>query len=77
MAERLFVNESTVKTHINHLFAKIGAHDRAQVVTCAYQHGLTWTPTVIDGKNFGRRLNDPSLNRCSPGMAHYAGENRA
>jgi DNA-binding NarL/FixJ family response regulator len=40
IAERLFVNESTVKTHINHLFAKIGAHDRAQAATYAYQHGL-------------------------------------
>jgi DNA-binding NarL/FixJ family response regulator len=42
IAERLFVNESTVKTHINHLFAKIGIHDRAQAVTYAYEHGLTY-----------------------------------
>jgi DNA-binding NarL/FixJ family response regulator len=41
IADRLFVNESTVKTHINHLFAKIGAHDRAQAVTYAYEHGIT------------------------------------
>jgi DNA-binding NarL/FixJ family response regulator len=40
IAERLFVNESTVKTHINHLFAKIGARDRAHAVTYAYEHGL-------------------------------------
>ena len=41
IAERLFVSESTVKSHINHLFAKIGAHDRAYAVKYAYQHGLT------------------------------------
>ena len=41
IAEELFVNESTVKTHINHLFAKVGVRDRAQAVTYAYQHGLT------------------------------------
>ena len=41
IAERLFVNPSTVKTHINHLFAKTGVRDRAQAVTYAYQHGLT------------------------------------
>jgi DNA-binding NarL/FixJ family response regulator len=41
IAERLFVNESTVKSHINHLFAKTGVHDRAQAVTYAFQHGLT------------------------------------
>jgi DNA-binding NarL/FixJ family response regulator len=41
IAEQLFVNQSTVKTHINHLFAKTGVRDRAQAVTYAFQHGLT------------------------------------
>ncbi|SDH52857.1 response regulator transcription factor [Nonomuraea jiangxiensis] len=36
----LFIGEATVKTHINNLFAKIGARDRAQAVTYAYRHGL-------------------------------------
>ncbi len=36
----LFVSEATVKSHINHLFAKIGARDRAQAVHYAYTHGL-------------------------------------
>jgi hypothetical protein len=33
--------EGTVKSHINHLLAKIDARDRAQAVTFAYQHGFT------------------------------------
>jgi DNA-binding NarL/FixJ family response regulator len=41
IAEQLFVNQTTIKTHINHLFAKTGVRDRAQAVTYAYQHGLT------------------------------------
>ena len=40
IAETLVVSEATVKTHINHVFAKIGARDRAQAVHYAYTHGL-------------------------------------
>jgi DNA-binding NarL/FixJ family response regulator len=41
IASRLYVSVTTVKTHINNLFAKTGARDRAQAVKYAYQHGIT------------------------------------
>lgn len=36
----LVVSDATVKTHVNHVFAKTGARDRAQAVRYAYEHGL-------------------------------------
>jgi DNA-binding NarL/FixJ family response regulator len=40
IAATLFVSEATVKTHINHIFAKTGLRDRAQLVGYAFRHGL-------------------------------------
>ena len=40
IATALVVSDATVKTHINHIFAKTGARDRAQAVRYAYQHGI-------------------------------------
>ena len=40
IAQELFVSESTVKTHINNIFAKANLRDRAQAVTYAYRHNL-------------------------------------
>jgi DNA-binding NarL/FixJ family response regulator len=40
IAEALFLTNATVKTHVNHIFSKTGARDRAQAVGYAYQHGM-------------------------------------
>ncbi len=40
IAEHLFVGEGTVKTHVNHLFAKLRLRDRAAAIVFAYDHGL-------------------------------------
>jgi DNA-binding NarL/FixJ family response regulator len=40
IAARLGVSPLTVKTHINHTLAKLGARDRAQLVVAAYESGL-------------------------------------
>ena len=40
IAERLYVSEATVKTHINRIFTKTASRDRAQAVAYAHRHGL-------------------------------------
>jgi DNA-binding NarL/FixJ family response regulator len=40
IAAALVVSAATVKTHINHMFQKTGARDRAQAVRYAYRHGI-------------------------------------
>jgi DNA-binding NarL/FixJ family response regulator len=44
IADHLMVSEAAVKSHINHLFTKIGACDRAQAVAYAYRHDLAPWP---------------------------------
>jgi ATP/maltotriose-dependent transcriptional regulator MalT len=40
VATRLVVADTTVKTHVNRIFAKLGASSRAQLVVLAYESGL-------------------------------------
>jgi DNA-binding NarL/FixJ family response regulator/PAS domain-containing protein len=40
IAARLHVSESTIKTHLEHIYDKLGAHDRAAAVGTAMRQGL-------------------------------------
>ena len=52
IAERLYVAETTVKTHVNRIFAKTGSRDRAQAAVYAHRQGLD--APLPDGDGHGR-----------------------
>src|SRR5690606_16811003 len=39
-AKALFISEATVKTHLLHIYAKLGVNDRAAAVAAAFRRGL-------------------------------------
>ncbi|MEJ3657624.1 response regulator transcription factor [Actinomycetes bacterium KLBMP 9759] len=39
-AQKLFISEATVKTHLLHIYAKLQVRDRASAVAAGYQRGL-------------------------------------
>jgi DNA-binding NarL/FixJ family response regulator len=46
IAIELRVGEGTVKTHVNHLFAKLHLRDRSAAIVYAYDHNLARPPTT-------------------------------
>ncbi|MCX5051172.1 MULTISPECIES: response regulator [unclassified Streptomyces] len=44
IARELFISEATVKTHLTHLYGKLGVNDRAAAVATAYERGILGRP---------------------------------
>jgi DNA-binding NarL/FixJ family response regulator len=40
IGEKLYISDTTVKTHITHIFQKLDLRDRVQAVVFAYETGL-------------------------------------
>jgi DNA-binding NarL/FixJ family response regulator len=40
VAKAMFVSEATVKSHLNHILAKLAMQDRATLIAWAWRHGL-------------------------------------
>jgi DNA-binding CsgD family transcriptional regulator len=40
IGERLFISRGTVKTHLLHVFTKLGVHTRSELAAAAIRHGL-------------------------------------
>jgi two-component system, NarL family, response regulator DegU len=47
IAKRLFVSDSTVKTHVNNIFTKLNVNDRTQAVLYGLRHGIDQMATDI------------------------------
>ena len=48
IGERLYISETTVKTHVTHILQKLDLRDRVQVVILAYELGVAGREARID-----------------------------
>jgi DNA-binding NarL/FixJ family response regulator len=49
IGRELYIGETTVKTHVTHVFQKLGLRDRVQAVVLAYQSGILETDVLGPG----------------------------
>ena len=49
VAREMFVSEATVKSHLNHILAKLAMADRAALIAWAWRHGLAGSPSQPGG----------------------------
>lgn len=57
IAEKLFVSESTVKTHSSRLFQKLGAKRRTQAVQLGQELGLLTVGAAVSGSSAKRAIS--------------------
>jgi DNA-binding NarL/FixJ family response regulator len=48
IGERLYISETTVKTHVTHVLQKLNLRDRVQAVVLSYQSGLVEQDATLD-----------------------------
>ena len=70
IASELFVSTNTIRTHLRHIYAKLGAHGRAEAVARARELGLLAPPTGAALALYGRSSCTGDIHpRDAPGAS--------